>query len=89
VRFFITKYTIVPLTIFVIDQTDLIISEDLLFISLGDNRTCFEIEAIEDTTIEDTEVVNVTVIPMNPNDRVMDGITSVTILDNDGIISVI
>ena len=69
-----------------IDQTDLRIGEDLLFIYPSDNRTCFEIEAIDDTIIEDTEVVNVTVLPMNPNDRVMDEITSVTITDNDGII---
>ena len=69
-----------------IDQTDLRIGEDLLFIYPSDNRTCFEIEAFDDTIIEDTEVVNVTVLPMNPNDRVMDEITSVTITDNDGII---
>ncbi len=74
-----------PLTVFVIDQTDLRIREGLLSIPPGDNGTCFEIEAIDDTTIEDTEVVNVTVIPINPNDRVMDEITSVTIIDNDGI----
>ena len=69
-----------------IDQMDLRIREDFLFISPGDNRACFEIEAVDDTTIEDTEDVNVTVLPMNPNDRVMDEITSVTITDNDGII---
>ena len=69
-----------------IDQTDLRIREDLLSINSGDNRTCFEIEAVNDTIIEDTEVVNVTVIPMNPNDRVTDEIISVTIMDNDGII---
>jgi hypothetical protein len=64
---------------------DLRIGNNLLFISPGDNRTCFEIEAIDDTIIEDTEVVNVTVIPLNPNDRVMDGTLSVTIVDNDGM----
>ena len=69
-----------------IDQADLRIREDLLFISPGDNRTCFEIEAVDDAIIEDTEVVIVTVMPMNRNDRVMDKITSVTITDNDGII---
>ena len=68
-----------------IDQTDLRIG-DLLFIHPGDNRTCFEIEAVDDAIIEDTEVVNVTVMSINPNDRVMDEITSVTIMDNDGII---
>ena len=57
----------------------------MLFISPGDNRTCFEIEAVDDTIIEDTEYVNVTVLPMNPNDRVMDEITLVTIMANDGI----
>jgi hypothetical protein len=56
----------------------------LLFISPGDSRTCFEVEAFDDTTIEDTEVVNVTVISFNPNDRVMDGVVSVAIVDNDG-----
>ena len=69
-----------------IDQMDLRIGEDLLFISPGDNRTCFEISAVDDTITEDTEDVNVTVLPMNPNDRVMDEITFVTITDNDGII---
>ena len=58
----------------------------MLSISLGDNRTCFEIEAVDDTIIEDTEVVNVTVMSTNPNDRIVDEITSVTIMDNDGII---
>ena len=67
-----------------IDQTDLRIREGLLSINPGDNRTCFEIEAVDDTIIEDTEVVNVTVMPMNPNDRIMDEITSVTIMNNDG-----
>ena len=46
---------------------------------------CFNIEAIDDTIIEDTEVVNVTVIPLNPNDSVMDEITPVSIMDNDGL----
>ncbi len=58
----------------------------MLFIPPGDNRTCFEIEAVDDTIIEDTEVVNVTVISMNPDDRVMGEITSVTIMDNDGMV---
>ena len=35
--------------------------------------------------MEDTEVVNVTVIPFNPNDRVMDGVVSVTIVNSDGM----
>ena len=65
------------------DQTDLVVRNDSLFIPPGDNSTCFEIEAVNDTIIEDTEVVNVTVVPMNPNDSVMDGITSVAIMDND------
>ena len=69
-----------------IDQTDFRIGDDLLLIYPGDNRTCFEAEAVDDTIIEDTEVLNITVIPMNPNDRVMNEITSVTIMDNDGII---
>ena len=69
-----------------IDQRDLRIIGDLLSIYPGDNRTCFEIEAVNDTIIEDTEVVNVIVMPMNPNDRIMDEITSVTIMDNDGTI---
>ena len=56
----------------------------MLFISPGDNRTCFEILAVDDTITEDTEYVNVTVLPMNPNDRVMDEITFVTIVANDG-----
>jgi hypothetical protein len=64
---------------------DLRIGNDLLFISPGGNRTCFEIEAVDDTIIEGTEVVNVTVIPLNPNDRVMDGIVSITIMDDDGM----
>ena len=57
----------------------------MLFIYPGDSRTCVEIEAIDDTIIEDTEIVNVTVIPVNPSDRVMDGVVSVTIVDNDGM----
>ena len=69
-----------------IDQRDLRIGEDLLLIYPGDNRTCFEVEAVDDTIIEDTEVINITVIPMNPNDRAMNEIASVTIMDNDGII---
>jgi hypothetical protein len=64
---------------------DLRIGNNLVFVTPGDNRTCFEIEAIDDNAIEDTEVVNITVISMNPDDRVMDEITSVTITDNDGI----
>ena len=77
---------IILFTFVEIDQADLRIREDLLFISPSDNRTCFEIEAVDDAIIEDTEVVIVTVMPMNPNDRVMDETTSVTITDNDGII---
>ena len=64
---------------------DLRISDDLLFIHAGDNRTCFEIETVDDTIVEDTEVVNVTVIPMNTNDSVMNGTVSVAITDNDGM----
>ena len=66
-----------------IDQADLRISDDLLVIYPGNNRTCFEIEAVDDIITEDTEVVNVTVMPMNLNDRVTDGVVSVTIMDND------
>ena len=69
----------------VIDQVDLRVTNSLLFISPGDSRTCFEIEAVDDAIMEDTEVVNVTVIPINPNDRVMDGVVSATITDNDGM----
>jgi hypothetical protein len=64
---------------------DLRIKNSLLFIPPGDSRTCFEIEAVDDTIIEDTEVVKVTVIPLNPNDRVMDGIVYVAIMDDDGM----
>ena len=62
---------------------DLRVRNELPAINPGDNGTCFEIEAIDDTLIEETEVVNVTVMPVNPNDRVMDGTVSVTINDND------
>ena len=86
-EFFLPNILLLIIFTFVeIDQADLRIREDLLFISPSDNRTCFEIEAVDDAIIEDTEVVIVTVMPMNPNDRVMDEITSVTITDNDGII---
>ena len=61
----------------------------MLFISPGNNKTCFEILAVDDAIIEDTEDVNVTVLPMNPNDRVMNEITFVTITDNDGMIIII
>ena len=81
----LTKSLIIYLLFVEIDQLDLRIGEDLLFISPGDNRTCFEILAVDDTITEDTEYVNVTVLPMNPNDRVMDEITFVTITANDGI----
>ena len=64
---------------------DLRIRDDLLFIRAGDNGTCFEIETVDDTIVEDTEVVNVTVIPMNTNDSVMNGTVSVAITDNDGM----
>lgn len=61
------------------------LSNNLLSIPSGGNRTCFDVEAIDDTIVEYTEIVNVTVTPMNPNDTVLDEITSVTILDNDGM----
>ena len=64
---------------------DLRVTNSLLFIYPGDSRTCFEIEAVDDPVIEDTEVVNVTVIPFNPNDRVMNGVVSVTVTDSDGM----
>ena len=79
-----SKYSICMI-IAVIDQVDLRVTNSLLFISSGDSRTCFEIEAIDDAIIEDTEVVNITVIPFNPNDRVMDGVVSVTIVNSDGM----
>ena len=63
---------------------DLRVRNELPVINPSDNRTCFEIEAIDDTLIEETEVVNVTVMPVNPNDRVMDGTVSVAIIDDDG-----
>ena len=86
-EFFLPNILLLIIFTFVeIDQADLRIREDLLFISPSNNRTCFEIETVDDAIIEDTEVVIVTVMPMNPNDRVMDEITSVTIMDNDGII---
>lgn len=68
-----------------IGQTDLSTREFLLFIDPGAIRTCFEIEAIDDTIAEGTEVVNVTVIPQTPGDSVMDGVVSVAIMDNDGM----
>lgn len=64
---------------------ELNVSNGLIFITPGDNSTCFDIEAIDDTRIEDTEVVNVTVMPLNPNDSVMDGTISATITDNDSM----
>ena len=67
------------------DQTELKISNDSFLISPGDNRTCFEIESVDDTIIEDIKVVNVTVIPVNLNDQVMDGVVSVTVMDNDSM----
>ena len=76
------NFTVVYLHV-ILDQADLKISDELLVIHPGNNRTCFEIEAIDDTIIEDTEFVNVTVMPMNPDDRVMDGTVSITIMDND------
>ena len=86
IRVILLTKSLIIFTFVEIDQTDLRIGEDLLFISPGNNRTCFEILAVDDTIVEDTEDVNVTVLPMNPNDRVMDEITFVSITDNDGII---
>ena len=68
-----------------LDQMDLKIGNNLLLIPPGDKRACFEIEAVDDTVIEDTEIVNITVLPFNLDDRVMDGVVSVTIVDNDGM----
>ena len=81
----LSVFLIYSITVAISDQTELQISNDLLFIYPGDNRTCFEIEAIDDAIIEGTEVVNVIVMPVNPNDRVMDGTVSVAIIDNDGM----
>ena len=80
---FLTSHTIVGLSYTISDQTELKVRNNSFIINAGDNRTCFEIEAVDDDLIEGTEVVNVTVIPLDPNDSVMDGITSVTIVDND------
>ena len=89
IRVILLTKSLMIFTFVEIDQTDLRIREDLLFISPGDNRTCVKISAVDDTIIEDTEDVNVTVLPMNPNDRVMNEIMFVTITDNDGIIIII
>ena len=78
-------YLIYSITVAISDQTELKISNDSLFINPGDNRACFEIEAVNDIIIEGTEVVNVIVMPVNPNDRVMDGTVSVAIIDNNGM----
>ena len=64
---------------------DLRVGNDLPAVIYPRNlRTCFRIEALEDTIAENTEVVNFTVMPLNPNDRVMDGTVSVAIIDDDG-----
>ena len=89
IRVILLIKSLIIFTFVEIDQTDLRIGEDLLFIPPGDNRTCFEILAVDDTIIEDIEDVNVTVLPMNPNDSVMNEITFVTITDNDGIVIII
>ena len=60
---------------------DLRIGDLFLVFHPGDRRTCFEIEAVDDALIEGTEVVNVTVVPLNPINRVLDGTVSVTIMD--------
>ena len=51
----------------------------------GNFVTCFEIEAVDDDITEDNDTAIATVQPLNPNDLVLNGNTSITIIDNDGM----
>ena len=51
----------------------------------GSFQTCFEIEAIEDEIIENKDILRATVQPLNPNDRVLNGSTLITVIDNDSM----
>ena len=57
----------------------------VVVISQGEDKSCFELLAIDDDIIEDDELFTIVVEAIHPNDKGTN--TTVTISDNDGQIN--
>ena len=51
----------------------------------GYHKACFDIEAVDDDIIEPHDLITVTTMAVNPNDVVINGTTTITVIDNDGM----
>ena len=50
----------------------------------GSNQTCLILEAVDDSIAEYTELFAVSIATENPLDKVLQNMTTVSIVDNDG-----
>ena len=66
-------------------QPEIRVINESAVIPPGNFETCFEIEDIDDDIIEDNDTAIATVQPLNPNDQILNGNTSITIIDNDSM----
>ena len=65
-----------------LDAGDLNATDGPIHIPIGESAVCFSLEAVDDDIVEDEEMFNLIITPLNLNDLV-DGNTTIVILDND------
>ena len=74
------------ISLFTADTSDYIsVSVDLTFNPFTNSSSeCFTVSTVEDTSVEGNETFSLSITSSDPTATVVDGDTTITILDNDG-----